>query len=912
MRRLLAALLFAALLFAALAALSFPVEAQVSGVRVVSSCGSMAPYGSLSPSIGSPAWLTVDANGNLCSGVTVSATASIAGFTPTPAYAQLTVGASSARVALPTGTSVVVYNIGANAAYVQLGGSGVTATTANDVIQPNSWLAFTPSAGQTYIAAIETAGATALNISGGAGLPSGAGGGGGGGSSSNASVSATGGGLPSYATYLGVNVAGTFTGLAATANGLKVDGSAVTQPISAASLPLPTGAMPSSGGTVGISGTLPSFTSTQTVNLGTIAGAATSALQTTGNTTLTTINTTLGTPMQNSGGSVTANAGTNLNTANIESYTSRLLSGAAPVAPGAASATTAQVIGGTYNSSGVTLTGGQQSGIQLDAAGRLIVDVGAGGGSGGTSSSYGSAFPATGTAAGAEYLSSAPTLTTGQMVALQTDVNGNLKTNVVTGSITANAGTNLNTSALGTAANQSTIITNLGTLHSDLTTLNTTAGNPLAAGTNNIGSIDVLGHAGATMDGVIGAATAPTNGLAVLGVYNSVAPTPTTGQSTALQLDSAGRLIVDVGAGGGSGGTSSSFGAAFPATGTAAGGEYLSSPPTLTTGQMVALQTDVNGNVKVNIAAGGGTGGTALTDNTAFTQGSAGGTSETPISCLYKSSYTAATSGNSTVVQCNSSGALLINPFNSANFGVGAVTGGVISFANAMGINVNASLKNVTGVTPGVAQSGTIFAENIDQTSVGGNAIATAASGVAKVGIVGNAGGTLDTAPGTGAATMLGVQGATSMVPLASNITQVGGATQSATNPLPVAPVAISGGGTSTCTPDPAVPATPAGVNCKASAGTVFTVHIGNIGAAAAWLKLYDSATAPTCGSGTPKVRYLIPANSTAALGAGSNLEWPVGAAFTSGIGYCVTGALADADTTAVAANSITVSIGYK
>jgi hypothetical protein len=51
------------------------------------------------------------------------------------------------------------------------------------------------------------------------------------------------------------------------------DASATTQPISAASLPLPT-------------------------------GAATSALQTTGNTALTTINTTLGTPMQMTGGSV--------------------------------------------------------------------------------------------------------------------------------------------------------------------------------------------------------------------------------------------------------------------------------------------------------------------------------------------------------------------------------------------------------------------------------------------------------------------------------------------------------------------------------------------------------------------------------------------------------------------------------
>jgi hypothetical protein len=43
-------------------------------------------------------------------------------------------------------------------------------------------------------------------------------------------------------------------------------------------------------------------------------GASTAANQATGNTALATINTTLGTPMQATGGSVTANAGTNLNT----------------------------------------------------------------------------------------------------------------------------------------------------------------------------------------------------------------------------------------------------------------------------------------------------------------------------------------------------------------------------------------------------------------------------------------------------------------------------------------------------------------------------------------------------------------------------------------------------------------------
>ena len=104
----------------------------------------------------------------------------------------------------------------------------------------------------------------------------------------------------------------------------------------------------------------------------------------------------------------------------------------------------------------------------------------------------------------------------------------------------------------------------------------------------------------------------------------------------------------------------------------------------------------------------------------------------------------------------------------------------------------------------------------------------------------------------------------------------------------------------------------PAGVNCKSSAGTVYDIQVANVSSSAVWLKLYNSATAPTCGSGTPYVRYLIPANSTAALGAGSNIGSGVGHAFSAGIGYCVTGALANADTTAITASSVTVSIWYK
>jgi hypothetical protein len=63
-----------------------------------------------------------------------SFSATLTGFQPTPAYSQLSVGATSSRVALPSGLVVIVYNTGANAAFVTLGNSTATASTANAVV----------------------------------------------------------------------------------------------------------------------------------------------------------------------------------------------------------------------------------------------------------------------------------------------------------------------------------------------------------------------------------------------------------------------------------------------------------------------------------------------------------------------------------------------------------------------------------------------------------------------------------------------------------------------------------------------------------------------------------------------------------------------------------------------------------
>jgi hypothetical protein len=99
-------------------------------------------------------------------------------------------------------------------------------------------------------------------------------------------------------------------------------------------------------------------------------------------------------------------------------------------------------------------------------------------------------------------------------------------------------------------------------------------------------------------------------------------------------------------------------------------------------------------------------------------------------------------------------------------------------------------------------------------------------------------------------------------------------------------------------------------VSVKGSAGVVYSIQTGNIGASApAFLKFYDKATAPTCNTDTVVKTIVIPAAST---GGGNNVSVPVGAGFTTGIGICVTGGIADNDNTAVAAATVVVNIGYK
>jgi hypothetical protein len=338
-------------------------------------------------------------------------------------------------------------------------------------------------------------------------------------------------------------------------------------------------------------------------------GAATSALQTTGNTALNTINTTLNSPMQNSGGSVTANAGTNLNTSalatsanqtnasqktqivdgsgNIIASTSNNLNvqcsncsgsgvSAADAATFTAGTSLMAPVGAQYTSGGATAcVTGHECTLGATSARGLFTDVSS---IAGTATSTGNGTQGAGT----------------QRVVIASDntafaVNATLQAAATTaiGKVDPNTAANWGLGATGSAvpANAQYIgivsggnltgwtgaVTNAGTFAVQATLQ--------ASATTAIGKVDpntiaTWGLMSGTTPG-----TAPTNTAIVGAIYNSSAPTATTGQTLPLQTDASGNLLVNIKAGAGSGGTASADQAAWTqgtTSGTQIQGEYTS------------------------------------------------------------------------------------------------------------------------------------------------------------------------------------------------------------------------------------------------------------------------------------------------------------------------------------------------
>lgn len=532
--------------------------------------------------------------------------------------------------------------------------------------------------------------------------------------------------------------------------------------------------------------------------------------------------------------------------------------------------TTGTAAGAEYLAAPPTLTTGQMVALQTDVNGNLKVNIASGGGSGGTASSFAAAFPGTGTAAGAEYLAAAPTLTTGQMVPFQTDINGNLK---IVG--------------LGDYAQGSTTSGQIGPLAQAAVTGGTatyTAATtqPLTMTTQGLLRIIPYGVNGTMSMVPTAPGTAPANGLAVGGIYNSGGQTLTTGQSDGIQLDVNGNIKVDLAT-------------ALPA-GSALVGKVGIDQTTVGTTNAISLAQI--GSVTASTGAGAigtGTLRTGIAQDTTTIAGSAPGTAGT------------ASLNVITVQGIASMTPLLSNPGTAANWGIvtqGSTTSGQ-SGQMAMGAVTTAAPTYTTAQTSPLSLD---TAGNLRVNVVtGGGAGGTSSTFNATFPSTGTAAGGeyLTSAPTLTTGQMVALQTDINGN-LKTNVvnTNANGRTTAANSSPVVSVAAASTAGAIAANNTTAVVV-------KGSAGTLFGVQVYGIGSAPAYLKIYNAATA-TCGSGTPVKRLMIPAASTAANGAGSNVTFGPGLAMGTGITYCVTTGITDTDTTAPAASTFLVNVDYE
>jgi len=93
----------------------------------------------------------------------------------------------------------------------------------------------------------------------------------------------------------------------------------------------------------------------------------------------------------------------------------------------------------------------------------------------------------------------------------------------------------------------------------------------------------------------------------------------------------------------------------------------------------------------------------------------------------------------------------------------------------------------------------------------------------------------------------------------------------------------------------------------KGTAGKLYGFQIANNTASTKYVRLYNKASAPAPATDTPIRRIAIPPNGVASYHVGQGLD-----GFTAGIAYVATGGLADTDTTALAANDLTINMDYR
>lgn len=86
----------------------------------------------------------------------------------------------------------------------------------------------------------------------------------------------------------------------------------------------------------------------------------------------------------------------------------------------------------------------------------------------------------------------------------------------------------------------------------------------------------------------------------------------------------------------------------------------------------------------------------------------------------------------------------------------------------------------------------------------------------------------------------------------------------------------------------------------KAGATVLYGYNLTNSTAATVqFIKLYNKATAPTCGTDTPAFTLTVPANSSTVWSTDIGLYFPLG------LGYCITAGVAESDSAIAAADGV-------
>lgn len=272
--------------------------------------------------------------------------------------------------------------------------------------------------------------------------------------------------------------------------------------------------------------------------------------------------------------------------------------------------------------------------------------------------------------------------------------------------------------------------------------------------------------------------------------------------------------------------------------------------------------------------------------------------------CIYNSTPITLSNGQGAAVQCNASGyptVVVSNTLAAVTPGDG-ITTTVYGTAPASPVIGAPLLWN--GTTYDRTRSGTTTGSVLIN---GAGTAGTAAGGVVTVQGVASMTPFLSN-PGTAANWGIGATAASVPANAVYNGFNSGGnlVGVSASNPLPNSTQAATTGGATTFKLIAA--ATNNSTLISAGAHTVYSYQTGSISSSTPyWLKFYDKATAPTCGTDTPVKVILIPPTNS-----GNNGNVPVGFAVTLGLGICVVGGIADNDNTSAAATTLAINVDYK